>query len=241
MKTATPTHMLLIRAAMIVFLALALNGQVAAHNSAGKTKVVESRETQTALLELEGLLKPIKTFQAHFEQTLLDARGKRLQRLAGEIKIKKPGYFLWEIQGEEPRKIVSDGAYLWDYDQALSQVIKQKMDKSDDKGMPLLSLIGESDALNRRFSIRKLPLVRKQCMRESETCFELRGLKNEERAQNIQLGFREQKLHEMAFSDPMGQRSQFLFKQVVVNKSLAKRVFQFVLDKETDLVELGSQ
>src|SRR3990167_1551973 len=82
----------------------------------------------TPTQQLVNLLSNIHAMTANFQQTLLDNRGKVLQKSNGNMALKRPNLFRWEIKQPEQQVIVADRRYLWVYDATLQQATKHRLD-----------------------------------------------------------------------------------------------------------------
>ena len=71
--------------------------------------VCQLAKAATPVEELSTLLKPVQTFTASFEQTLVSASGQTLQQVSGELKAKRPGLFFWHTKPPLEQTIVTDG------------------------------------------------------------------------------------------------------------------------------------
>lgn len=72
----------------------------------------------------------LRALTAEFEQTTRDPAGVVTQRARGELKILRPGRFLWQYTSPYRQLIVTDGATLWVYDPDLEQVTVSRLDNS---------------------------------------------------------------------------------------------------------------
>jgi len=185
---------------------------------------------------LENLLAPISSLQGTFQQTIKNEQGVELQRLSGTVSLKKPGQFRWEVLGEEPRLVVSDGKKIWDYDEDLDQVTIQRLNRSQSK-TPIFFLTGTAGSLHKDFKVQQLPLVKGQCLQKSDACFELTPKGEEGSFLWIKIGFKDKRLKEMEFLDQLGQRSQFIFKNVDLNPTFSKEQFHFVPPPGIDVLQ----
>ena len=91
-------------------------------------KVAKTKKQELALNHLISLLKKNSKFEAKLKQNNLTTDGKVSS--TGIIKIEQPNNFYYEI--EKPNQVIyiSNGTTLWQYDKALMQVIKKKIDPS---------------------------------------------------------------------------------------------------------------
>ena len=54
-------------------------------------------------------LDPLESYQATFEQQILDGSGERLQSARGEMWLSRPGLLRWEVEAPYSQTVVSDG------------------------------------------------------------------------------------------------------------------------------------
>ncbi len=186
--------------------------------------------------ELQALLAPISTLQSNFSQSVKSEQGRVLQQLSGKAWLKKPAKFRWEVQGGEPRIIVADGKTVWDFDQDLEQVTIQQLTAEQIRA-PIFFLTGDVSNLDRDFKIIKLPLKRKKCLSDSDTCFQLKPKKAEGSFQWIRIGFKNMRLNEMELLDQLGQYSQFIFSHLKLNENISDTKFSFTPPKGTDVIQ----
>ncbi len=189
----------------------------------------------TDTTELQSLLEPVSTLQGSFQQTIKSEGGRLLQTCTGKVWLKKPGQFRWEVLGDEPRLIVADGKKVWDYDKDLDQVTIQKLSKGQ-TAAPIFFLTGDVKSLDTDFKIKKMPLKKGQCLKNSDICFELQPKRNEGSFQWIRIGFRAKTLNEMELLDQLGQVSQFSFKDMKLNGTIPASQFTFTPPKGIDVL-----
>ncbi len=71
---------------------------------------------------LRRFFREVKSFEARFEQAVLDEGRHLVQESAGTLWIERPDRFRWEYELPYRQLIVGDGERIWVYDQALQQV-----------------------------------------------------------------------------------------------------------------------
>jgi len=194
----------------------------------------------TPVEDLKSLLDPVSTLSGRFNQKVVNEQGKLVQSSSGEVLLKKPLQFRWEIQGDEPRLVVSNGKKLWDYDEDLSQVSVQKISKKSSH-VPIFFLTGDANSLDKDFSIKIISSSTSSknssaCMSESDRCFNLEPKEENGSFQWIKIGFKAQQLKEMEFLDQLGQRTSLVFSGVVLNSAIPEGKFQFKPPKGVDVV-----
>jgi outer membrane lipoprotein carrier protein len=186
-------------------------------------------------VELKALLAPVSTLQGNFQQVIKSEEGRQLQTTAGKMWIKKPGQFRWEVVGKEPRLIIADGKKVWDYDKDLDQVTIQKLNQTK-SAAPIFFLTGDVNSLDTDFNIKKLPLTKGHCLKNSDSCFELHPKSSEGSFQWIKIGFKAKILNEMKLLDQLGQVSIFSFKQMQLNSTISDSQFHFTPPKGVDVL-----
>ncbi|HQY53918.1 MAG TPA: outer membrane lipoprotein chaperone LolA, partial [Dokdonella sp.] len=76
----------------------------------------------TARSRLEAFSGRIHTISAHFEQSVIGARGNRGEASTGTLALKAPRQFRWHTTAPFEQLIVADGNRVWIYDPDLEQV-----------------------------------------------------------------------------------------------------------------------
>lgn len=189
----------------------------------------------TPIAELKALLAEVNTLQAQFEQKMMNSKGGVLQKSAGQVWLKKPGKFRWQIEGKDQRVVVADGKQIWDYDIDLEQVTVQQL--GDGQGAaPIFFLSGETEALPRDFTVTSLAKTKNSDLAESDVCFELKPKQQQGAFQWIRIGFKNKALKELELLDQLGQRSYIQFDHVVLNSDIDAIQFQFTPPKGVDVV-----
>ena len=107
---------------------------------------------ETAAQRLHLLLKPMNSLSADFTQQIMGQDNNQLQRLTGNLSLKKPNQLRWNVLAPMPQLVISDGKLVWLYDPDLEQVVIQSF--SDDfMANPISILLGDLDQLNRDFTV----------------------------------------------------------------------------------------
>ncbi|PTQ88313.1 outer membrane lipoprotein chaperone LolA [Agitococcus lubricus] len=186
---------------------------------------------ELATKNLNQLLGQIVTMRAHFDQHTLDAKNKPLQQLAGEMQVKRPGYFRWETQQPFNQLIVANGQTVWIYDPDLQQATKQKLDKQVGN-TPALLLSGDSKKIAASFNVSQEKTTNKQ-----QRVFILQPKDKEAVFDTLRVSFIGKQLNSMQLKDALGQRTDIFFSQVAVNGKISDSVFQFTPPKDVDVID----
>lgn len=181
---------------------------------------------------LDRFFSGLRTFSAHFEQTIVDAKGETTQTAAGRLSIQRPGKFRWDYAAPYEQLVLGDGEQLWTYDADLEQAtVKPQSDAL--AGTPAL-LLSADEPPRELFDIVPLPA------RDGEQWFELRPKSGQTlgdtQFNQLRLGFADDMLVAMELVDAFDQTTQIRFSQSRRNKSLEEGLFRFVPPEGVDVI-----
>ncbi|MGJ7344328.1 outer membrane lipoprotein chaperone LolA [Morganella morganii] len=72
--------------------------------------------------DLQSRLGKVNSFHANFVQTVTDADGALVQEGTGDLWVKRPNLFNWQMSAPDESVLVSDGKTLWFYNPFVEQV-----------------------------------------------------------------------------------------------------------------------
>lgn len=181
-------------------------------------------------------LEKINTYKAHFNQRIRDTNGEKISQSKGDIMVKRPGKFYWKSQAPDPVLVVADGKHLWTYDIELEQVTKQDL-KPVLTNSPAALLAGKVETLTNNY---KISFAKKASCQQSDRCFELRPLHQEEHFSHVFIGFSKNDLVEIRMKNSLGQDIYTRFTQVKVNQSIDNKHFAFQPPRGVDVIQAGN-
>lgn len=184
---------------------------------------------EAAAQKLNKLLSKAQSFSANFEQVIVDGGGNNLQKVNGELTVKRPGLFYWRTHKPYQQLLVSDGKQTWFYDIDLDQVTVRKTDQRL-TNTPALLLSGDVSELTSSFKIMENKLG------DNDTIFELTPLGKDKVFEMMTLAFHEAQLVEMRLQDGLGQITRLEFTQVKQNPNLDEKIFHFTPPKGVDVM-----
>ena len=181
-----------------------------------------------AAKRLNELLSRAQTMTGGFSQMTLSANGANLQETTGTLALKRPGKFRWHTDPPLEQVLVSDGKQIWLYDPDLQQVTIQAMDQRLSH-TPALLLSGDVSQLQENFdiqwteggSVQDFTLTPK----EADSMFD-----------SLRLSFSNGVINDMQMSDPVGQRTNILFRNVELNQALGDAQFTFEVPEGVDVI-----
>ncbi|WP_417542582.1 outer membrane lipoprotein chaperone LolA [Methylophaga thalassica] len=183
--------------------------------------------------KLDHFVKQVNTFQAHFEQTVLDPDGNLVEQAQGEFQLARPGKFRWDYNDPYPQHIVADGQNVWFYDVDLEQVtVKAQNEVLEDTPATLLS--GQAlpeDSYN----------IRNLTSNDGLTWVELTPKQSGSNFQSVMLAFNKDELQQMIMRDSFDQRTRLMFSQVKINPQFKKDTFKFSAPEGIDIVGEAQQ
>lgn len=210
------------------------------HHHATATKAATSTTTLTAkptiispaAQQLINLLQKLHTMQANFIQTYYDSSGSASQKSRGQMALEHPGKFRWQTTSPMNQLLITDGKYVWMYNQDLKQASRTLLDP-EQMTNPASLLSGSPELLAQRFNVFMIPNTNSS----SNSSFKLQPKKPNDLFQWIELYFNGDTLVQMRMSDNLGHLSQLNFSDVKMNTALNAGLFGFITPKGVDLIK----
>lgn len=177
---------------------------------------------------LTRMLEPLQTYEATFEQLVLDASGQRLQEANGRMWLSRPGKFRWEVDAPYHQEVVSDGAEVYLYDPDLDQVTVQALDLRVTH-TPALLLSGSASELTASYDVSR------QQQGSAET-FTLVPKAADTLFEELRMTFRGERLATLQMIDSTGQRTAIEFRNVQQNGAIPDSRFRFEIPAGADVI-----
>jgi len=167
----------------------------------------------------------MNSLSADFTQKIMGQDNNQLQRLTGNLSLKKPNQLHWNVLAPMPQLVISDGKLVWLYDPDLEQVVIQSF--SDDfMANPISILLGDLDQLNRDFTVSLI----------SDDRFSLKPKQKNSLFMAIQLRFIDSVLSRIDYQDNFGQNTQLTLSKVKLNPQFSKTAFVFDIPQAVDII-----
>ncbi|EWH00830.1 outer membrane lipoprotein chaperone LolA [Halomonas sp. BC04] len=177
---------------------------------------------------LASILEPLQTYQASFEQQILDGSGQRLQQASGTMWLSRPGKFRWEVDAPYQQEVISDGSEVYLYDPDLEQVTVQALDQRVTH-TPALLLSGSASELTENYEVTR----QQQGSNES---FRLVPKSPDTLFEELEMTFRGEELRGLEMTDSTGQRTAIEFRDVGMNQSIDESRFTFDIPDGIDVI-----
>ncbi|WP_374604550.1 outer membrane lipoprotein chaperone LolA [Arenimonas sp.] len=166
---------------------------------------------------------------ADFEQRVHAPDGELLETSSGNLKLRAPRQFRWEVVKPFPQLIVADGTHVWIHDPDLDQVTV-RIQSHEEQGSPLSVLVDPTE-LDRQFKVSEggrsdgLSWLLLDPRNAQESAFE-----------SARLGFDAGALVVMEMSDGLGQRTEVRFSDWQRNPAFDAATFAFTPPRGADVV-----
>ena len=169
-------------------------------------------------------LEKVESMQSFFEQT----RSGSDEKFSGQLLFQKPNLFRMEIGPPVSQTIISDGEYLWVYDQDLEQVIVSHLTNSLSE-MPFMQLLSEPRDFLMGSEIVNLS--------QNEKRFRIFVKENENPLEFVDLDFTDGLISRVFVASRIGEPLEVFFKQMSLLEFFPKKNFMFVLPENIDLID----
>jgi len=180
-----------------------------------------------AAQRVEAFLAQLKSLRAEFHQTVIDTRGRVLERAEGTMTLARPGRFRWDYRVPQ-QQIISDGATVWLYDLELEQVTVRAASEAL-AGTPAMLLAGKGD-LKEQFEITD------GGSEEGLDWSRLTPRRTDGDFREVRLGFAGRDLRRMTFLDRLGQTTALELSQLQRNPRFDSSLFKFKVPPGVDVV-----
>lgn len=180
---------------------------------------------------LSQTLKNMHSAQANFSQTIVDKKGRILEKSSGHMALQRPGQFRWDTQQPAKQLIVTNGKRLWVYDPELEQVTIRKLAKAAGEA-PAMLLSDDDLALEKEFTVEMATGTS-----PSVQWFLLKPKDKSSIVSELRLGFVNQIINEMEIHDHLGHVTRIHFKNVVFNLPVPSSLFTFKIPAHVDVID----
>lgn len=173
-------------------------------------------------------LEPLETYEAGFEQQILDSSGERLQQAQGEMWLSRPGLLRWEVEAPYSQTVVSDGDDVYLFDPDLEQVTVQSLDRRVTY-TPALLLSGSAGQLTDNFEVSSE-------RQNGDDVFTLIPDSPDTLFETLSMTFDEDTLTELWMTDSTGQRTAISFSDIRQNAPIDDARFDFAIPDGVDVI-----
>lgn len=183
---------------------------------------------------LSHFFEEVQTYQARFQQVVLDEGFNPIEETSGRVVIKRPGRFRWDYDPPDETRIISNGDKVWIYDVALEQVTVRSYTEA--LGNTPAALLAGGAEVSEAFEISDLGEVNgplhwvRMVPKREDVGFE-----------DIRIGFEDGRLRVMELVDGLGQTTRITMAEAVENESIADSRFNFTPPEGVDVIDETAQ
>lgn len=183
---------------------------------------------------LSHFFEEVQTYQARFQQVVLDEGFNPIEESSGRVLIKRPGRFRWDYDPPDETRIISNGDKVWIYDVALEQVTVRSYTEA--LGNTPAALLAGGAEVSEAFEISDLGEVNgplywvRMVPKREDVGFE-----------DIRIGFEDGRLRVMELVDGLGQTTRITMAEAVENESIADSRFNFTPPEGVDVIDETAQ
>lgn len=174
-------------------------------------------------------LDHIKSLEADFTQTTIDASNRTLQQEQGRLWVSRPSKFRIETIKPYAQTLVSNGEDFWTWDSELEQVIVKKLDK-DIKQVPILLLGGDTKRITREYKV--------SYYRDKNTeHYVLEAQSTSSLFETLGIEFTGGTPAAISITDSLGQQTRIQLSHVIINQPIAATRFEFTPPRGADVID----
>lgn len=177
---------------------------------------------------LRRFFREVQSFQARFDQTVLDEAHHLIQESSGRLWIERPDRFRWEYDTPYQQHIVGDGKRIWVYDIELQQVTVRPM--TGGLGDTPAVLLAGRGRLDDRFVVKDLG-------RQGRLDWaQLIPKRKDGGFEDIRIGFEDGKIRVLEMIDGFGQTTRVTLRAARENARIEPEKFRFTPPADVDVV-----
>ncbi len=182
---------------------------------------------ETAEQKFVALTAQLNSFQAHFEQTVMQSgNAAKAQNSAGEFQLLRPGKFRWDTTKPYKQLLVGNHRELWMYEADIESATVHDMEQGLG-ATPALLLASSAAQLSNSFTISEIAFNHfKLLPKDSSSSFE-----------EVQLLFDERQPKELLLADTLGNKTRVVFSQIKLNEKIDDTRFIFKPGKNVDVID----
>jgi chaperone LolA len=194
----------------------------------GTAAFAESTPEDAGRRLVDEFVNNVVTFEASFEQRLIDAEGQVIENTTGTLEIQRPGRFRWSYIEPYEQWLLADGVNIWSYDVDLAQVTVKPQAEAL-ANTPALLLSGADGALD-QFEYQG------SYVENVTTWVRLVPINTASGFERVELGFAAETLTRMVFFDNLEQTTLVQLYEVAVNDIIDPARFEFKVPEDVDVV-----
>jgi outer membrane lipoprotein carrier protein len=196
--------------------------------SIGAVAAAAPAAAPNARARLDAFAHGLHSLKGHFQQTLIDANGRRGRTSYGTVALEAPNLFRWQTTAPDKQLIVADGKHVWMYEPDLDQVTVRSQNTA--AAHSPLTVITDVKRMDQDFNVSELG------ERDGLEWLRLTPKKPRANFHYAELGFDAHGLRAMRFKDQLDNITRMRFSDWRRNVKLPASTFTFTVPKGADVV-----
>jgi outer membrane lipoprotein carrier protein len=177
---------------------------------------------------LRRFFSEVHSYQARFNQVVLDESLNIIQESSGTLWIERPDKFRWDYDLPFKQQIVADGSRIWVYDPELKQVTVRPL--TGGLGDTPAMLLAGKGKLDNNFTVKSLGVQGKLSWAQ------LIPKRKDGGFEDIRIGFEQGRLRMLEMVDGFGQTTRVTLQAPKENRKIDAAKFSFTPPKGVDVV-----
>jgi outer membrane lipoprotein carrier protein len=176
----------------------------------------------------------VSTFQADFNQQIVDESGMTLDTKSGVFSLSRPGKFRWSYANDDPeypigQQIISDGELITFYEPDLETANQRSMLNALEQ-VPTLLLVQSGESLEEHFNVTDYGLT------DGLTWVALKPKDENAGYQGLMVGFAKEQLRSIVLTDGLGNETRLVLSNLNSNSELDASLFEFTPGDGVDVI-----
>lgn len=195
--------------------------------------MVTPQASPSLIQQIESHLQSYQSLQARFEQTYTPVIVSEPSQESGRLYYRQPGLMRWEYSGREKRIYLIKDNILWEYLPEENQLIIYDL-SSEEFNQTLLNLLSGQIDLAKDYQIS---VAESSSSRQTRITLLPHYEESEYRKIEIEIDTQDFLLRTIKFTDWSGNKTDFKFKDIKINRPLKKNLFQLEVPESTEIID----
>lgn len=191
------------------------------------------QSSPSIIQQIETNLQSYQSLQARFEQIYTPIIVSEPSKESGRLYYLKPGLMRWEYSGQEKRIYLIKDKILWEYLPEEKQLIIYDL-SAQEFNQTLLNLLSGQINIEKDYQIS---FIDSSSSSRIKINLIPRAEESEYEAIEIEIDGKTLLLRQISFTDLTGNRTEFRFNEIKINRPLKMELFQLEVPENTEIID----
>lgn len=192
-------------------------------------------DSSTAARDLARHLADQPGFFANFEQQVFNSTNVVVDRSSGQIILSRPFHLRWETTEPFSQVIIINNDRYMQHDSDIDQLIISSL-SGEDTAIPKLLLSANAVAIETHFFVSFIDVTASDNNPKLNTRFLLVPVDADSLITELTITFSKEGLARIVILDDFQTRSQFVFNEIISDKSINSNFFELTPPADTDII-----